>query len=59
MYEFRVDNKYFSPLKQHSLISHLSYQCYKNMSIKINLHSVRFVSVNILVGKKIVQIHVL
>ena len=25
----RVDNKYFSPLQQHSIISHLSYQCYK------------------------------
>ena len=25
----RVDNKYFSPLKQHSIISHLSYHCYK------------------------------
>ena len=42
------DNKYFSPLKQHSIISHLSYQCYKNVSIKnISLLSVRFVSVNI------------
>ena len=33
----RVDNKYFTPLKQHSIIFHLSYQCYKNISIKINL----------------------
>ena len=33
----RVDNNYFSPLKQHSIISHLSYQCYNNISIKINL----------------------
>ena len=30
----RVGNKYCSPLKQHSIISHLSYQCYKNISIK-------------------------
>ena len=43
----RVDNKYFNPLKQQSIISHLSYQCYKNISIKINLLSERFVSVNI------------
>ena len=43
----RVDNKYFSPLKQHSIISHLSYQFYKNISIKINFASVRFVSVYI------------
>ena len=34
------------------LISHLSYQCYKNISIKINLLSVRFVSVNIGCKKK-------
>ena len=33
----RVDDKYFSPLKQHSIISHPSYRCYKNISIKINL----------------------
>ena len=33
----RVDNKYFSLLKQHTIISHLSYQCYKNISMKIIL----------------------
>ena len=27
--EVRIKNKYISPLKQHSIISHLSYQCYK------------------------------
>ena len=42
----RVDNKYLSPLKQHSM-SHLSYQYYKSISIRINLLLVRFVSVNI------------
>ena len=25
----KFDNKYFSPLRQHSIISHLSYQCFK------------------------------
>ena len=34
--EVRVDNKYFSPLKQHSIISHLSYQCYKFMEVRID-----------------------
>ena len=38
-YKSRVDNKYFNPLKQQSIISQLSYQCYKNISIKINLLS--------------------
>ena len=36
----RFDNK-------HSIISHLSYQCYKNMLMKINLLLVRFAPVNI------------
>ena len=44
-YDVRVDNKYFSLLKQHSIISHLSYRCYENPSIKIHLLSVRLVSV--------------
>ena len=43
----KADNKYISPLKQHSIISYLSYQCYNHISIKINLLSARFVSVNI------------
>ena len=45
--EVRVDNKYFSPLKQHSIVYHLSYQLYKNISINIDLPSVMFMSVNI------------
>ena len=44
-YDVRVDNKYFSLLKQHSIMSRLSYQCYKNPSVKIHLLSVRLVSV--------------
>ena len=47
-YDVRVDNKYFSPLKQHPLKSHLSYQCYENILMKINLLSVRLVSVKTL-----------
>ena len=55
----KADNKYISPLKQHSIISHISYHCYKNISIKINLLSARFVSVNIgCKNIKSAQIHV-